>query len=172
MEGPPKIITSESPAQSYAIIFVTLTVVFIIITAGLSVLKKSQLAKVKREENALNEQLNTPPLSQTKKEVEAFSLVLEKFKAANDKKILWSLLLDELTKTQIKNARYSTVNIEETGGLKIEGATKSLTDLSKLLVVLSQSKMFSNVGLTNTQLKEGEVTFSIQSQINKNGLKK
>ncbi|MBI2263534.1 PilN domain-containing protein [Candidatus Berkelbacteria bacterium] len=172
LEGPPKIISSQSPAQTYAIIFLTLAVFFIIITAGFSALKKSQLAKQQREQNALNEKLNAAPISQTKKDVETFSAVLLKFKEINDKKIIWSDFLDELSKTQVKDARYSTVSMEENGGLKIEGAVKSLSSLSKLLTVLPQSKMFSNLNLTTIQLKDGEVDFSLQAQINKEVLKK
>lgn len=66
-----------------------------------------------------------------------------------------SPLLDELTKTTYKQARYINLDVADSGKIHVEGGVGTYSDLGKLLLGLSTSTKFQNVKLLSAVPSSG-----------------
>lgn len=155
------------------IFFVVLAQVILMI--GLNVYQKSRLESIETEILAQQQVLSETANSNINTQITNVISGETKLAQALSSKVRWSNFYIKLNSVTPKNVRITTVSISETGAIKAEGETNSLSSLARAVVAWQSgtatvTSPFNSVSLSSNNLSSGKVLFSITGQINTGAL--
>lgn len=149
----------------YTVILLVIIIIEIIFTGGFALLKKSQANSLEKQIVQAQNKLNSGELKDLNEKAERVQRAVNSLKSALGSKVYYSSFLSQIKSTALKNSRYTSISVDESGSVRVDGVTKSYNDLAKLLVSLSKNSRFSSVKLVSSSVKEtdkgSQITFSI-----------
>lgn len=155
------------------IFFVVLVEILLIV--GLNFYQKSRVNALDQRLGELRTELNGTEYRALDNQVEQVLSGSDKLKSLLSSKLQWGKFYSQLNLVTPQDARVTSVSISESGSVKIDGETASMTSLAKLLVSwengsASAESPFSSLTLASNGYSEDatgrKVVFSATGQVN------
>lgn len=141
----------------FSIFSIIILAIFVIMTAGLYLLKLSRTSTLKNIQEGvarLEQQLSGAELKATNKQVESLTKGIEQANKIFSSRVSYKTLLEDFNKTVPNGITLTSLKTDEKNILKVEGEAENNEAIANFLTNINASTQFSVTDLTNLSQTE------------------